>query len=55
LTVLSGNTSTFADLMSCFGASYYTHIASDSHLTWKVMSVERHEIICVSVACRVWA
>ena len=31
---------------SRFGALCYTHIASFSHLTWKLISIERYEIIC---------
>ena len=30
---------------SHFGALYYTHIASVSHLTWKLISSERYENI----------
>ena len=31
----------------CFGALHYTHIVSSSHLTLKLISAERYEIICV--------
>ena len=31
----------------CSGALQYTRIASASHLTWKLTSFERYEIICV--------
>ena len=44
-----GSRSPGAVLWWCFGALYDTHIASSSHLTWKLMSTDRYEIIFVRV------
>ena len=32
-------------VLLCSGALYYTHVASFSHLTWKLISTERYQII----------
>ena len=42
-----GHTRCVTQVPWCVGALYYTHIASSPHVTWKLISAQRYEIICV--------